>query len=193
MGEAVTKIDTGEFDPIKILEETAKLNKDLHMEIRKRKQLEEEVKQVKKGSLAVVKYVKAQQMQDQGGAAKSLKKKLDEEKNKREKIEVELKTSNDTMAALKLEIEKGLDKLPDDAKDAKKLALDIVELTKQMEAKDAELKKSQDELTQKLKNGTSSGEADMELQQRLAGELSAKEQDNCRGSKRRSPTQIHRP
>ncbi len=176
MGDALEKIDTGDFDPIKILEETAKLNKDLHMEIRKRKQLEDEVQQVKKGSLAVVKYVKAQQMQDKGGAAKSLKKKLDEEKGKREKLEAELKTSDETMKALKEEIEKGLDKLPDDAKDAKKLALDIVELTKQMEAKDDELKKTKADLDKKLMNGASSGEADMELQQRLAAELSAKEQ-----------------
>ena len=116
-------------------------------------------------------------MQDKGGAAKSLKKKLDEEKEKREKIESELKASEEIMSALKNEIEKGLDKLPEDSKDAKKLALDIVELTKQMESKDTELKKVKDKLAQKLKNGTSSGEADMELQQRLAAELSAKEQE----------------
>jgi KaiC/GvpD/RAD55 family RecA-like ATPase len=81
------------------------------------------------------------------------------------------------MKALKKEIEKGLDKLPDDARDAKKLALEIVELTKQVEARDAELKKVKEELAQKLKNGSSSGEAEMELQQRLAAELSAKEQE----------------
>lgn len=176
MNDAMANIDTGEFDPIKILEETAKLNKDLHMEIKKRKKLEEEVQQVKKGSLAVVKYVKAQQMQDKGGAAKSLKKKLDVEKEKREKLEADLKTSEETMKSLKEEIDKGLDKLPDDAKDAKILALEIVELTKQMEAKEDELKKTKADLDKKMMNGASSGEADMELQQRLAAELSAKEQ-----------------
>ncbi len=177
MGQALEKIDTGEFDPIKILEESAKLNKDLQVEIRKRKQLEEEIQQVKKGSLAVVKYVKAQQMQDKGGAAKSLKKKLDEEKSKRESLESELKTVQETMKALREEIEKGLDKLPDDAKDSKKMELENVELKKQLEAKDEELSKTKQELDQKLKNGASSSEADMELQQRLAAELSAKEQE----------------
>ncbi|MCK5642401.1 MAG: hypothetical protein KAJ19_16460, partial [Gammaproteobacteria bacterium] len=176
MNGAMANIDTGEFDPIKILEETAKLNKDLHMEIKKRKQLEEEVQQVKKGSLAVVKYVKAQQMQDKGGAAKSLKKKLDQEKKIREMLEAELKTSEETMKALKEEIDKSLDKLPDDAKDAKKLALEIVELTKQMEAKEDELKKTKADLDKKMMNGASSTEADTELQQRMVAELSAKEQ-----------------
>ncbi|MCK5024377.1 MAG: hypothetical protein KAR56_02045 [Thermoplasmata archaeon] len=176
MGEAMEKVDTGDFDPIKILEEAARLNKDLYMEIRKRKQLEGEIQQVKKGSLAVVKYVKAQQMQDKGGAAKSLKKKLGEEKVKREKLEAELKFSDETMKALKDEIEKGLDKLPDDVKDAKKLVLEIVELTKQMEAKDEELKKLRVDLDKKITNGTSCGDANMELQQKLAAELSAKEQ-----------------
>lgn len=177
MAQALESIDTGDFDPIKILEDTAKLNKELQAEIRKRKKLEEEVQQVKKGSLAVVKYVKSQQLQDKGGAAKSLKKKLDEEKKMREELESELKTSQETMKALKEEIDKGLDQLPDDAKDAKKMELEMLELKKQLEARDEELKKTKDELEQKLRNGASSGEADIELQQRLAAELSAKEQE----------------
>jgi KaiC/GvpD/RAD55 family RecA-like ATPase len=177
MTEAVKKIDIGEFDAIKILEETARLNKELNMEVRKRKQLEEEVQQVKKGSLAVVKYVKAQQMQDKGGAAKSLKKKLDDEKVKIEELESELKKNKDIITMLRAEISAGLDKLPPEVKDAKKISLELAELKKELESKEKELKKSKDELTHSKRSGSSSAEADIELQQRMAAELSSKEQE----------------
>ena len=49
------KIKSGDFDPLVILEETARLNKELQGEIKKRKLMEEEMVQVKKGSLAVIK------------------------------------------------------------------------------------------------------------------------------------------
>lgn len=177
MNEAIKKIDVGEFDAIKILEETARLNKELNMEVKKRKQLEEEIQQVKKGSLAVVKYVKAQQMQDKGGAAKSLKKKLDDEKLKIDELEADLKKNQEIITTLRAEISKGLDKLPADMKDAKKLAVELAELKKTLEAKDRELKKSREELSLKKRAGSSSAEADMELQQRMAAELSSKEQE----------------
>ncbi len=177
MNEAIKKIDVGEFDAIKILEETARLNKDLNMEVKKRKQLEEEIQQVKKGSLAVVKYVKAQQMQDKGGAAKSLKKKLDDEKLRIEELEAELTKNKEIIDTLRTEIGKGLDKLPPEMKDAKKLSVELAELKKTLEAKDRELKKSKDDLSLKMRSGSSSAEADMELQQRMAAELSSKEQE----------------
>jgi KaiC/GvpD/RAD55 family RecA-like ATPase len=177
MGEAIKKIDVGDFDAIKILEETARLNKDLNLETRKRKQLEEEVQQVKKGSLAVIKYVKAQQMQDKGGAAKSLKKKLDDEKVKIEDLEAKLKKSDEIMKALRAEIESGLDKLPESAKDAKKQSLELAELRKVLESTEKELKKAKDEFNQKIRSGASTSEADVELQQRMAAELNAKEQE----------------
>ncbi|MFO7618523.1 MAG: ATPase domain-containing protein [Thermoplasmata archaeon] len=177
MTEAMKAIDVGAFDAIKILEETARLNKELNIEQRKRKQLEEEIQQVKKGSLAVVKYVKAQQMQDKGGAAKSLKKKLDEEKAKLGQLEAELNKNQEIMKALRSEIESGLDKLPADLKDGKKLQLENTELKKQLEAAEGELKKAKEEYNKKLRSGATSGEADIEFQQRMAAELSAKEQE----------------
>jgi len=177
MGEAIKKIDIGEFDAIKILEETARLNKDLNIEVRKRKQLEEEVQQVKKGSLAVIKYVKSQQMQDKGGAAKSLKKKLDEEKAKIGELETKLKKNDEIMKALRAEIESGLDKLPDNIKDAKKQSLELAELKKILESTENDLKRTKEEFNQKIRSGASTSEADVELQQRMAAELNAKEQE----------------
>ena len=84
----LAKVQTGEFDPMVLIEETARLNRDLQAEMRKRKELEEEIVQVKKGSIAVIKYVKAQQMQRGGDAARSIHKRLDEITAEKEKLTV---------------------------------------------------------------------------------------------------------
>jgi KaiC/GvpD/RAD55 family RecA-like ATPase len=177
MNKAIKKIEVGDFDPVGVLQETAKLNKELQAEIRKRKRLEEEIQQVKKGSIAVIKYVKAQQMQEKGGAARSLKKKLDSEVTKREKLEIELEKSEELLKSLKEEVDKGIDKLPDDAKDVKKLEMELMEEKKKLEAKEKELKAQEEKVQQQLKNGGGAGEADIELKQKIVAELSSKERE----------------
>jgi len=177
MKKAIKKVDLGDFDPISVLEETAKLNKELQGEIKKRKKLEEEIQQVKKGSIAVIKYVKAQQMQEKGGAARSLKKKLDDEVSKREKLEIELEKSSEMLDSIKAEMEKGLDKLPDDTKKLKKMEMDLIEETKKLEAKEKELKVKEEKVNKAKMNGSVSGEANVELQQKMVAELSAKERE----------------
>ncbi len=171
------KIKSGEFDPLVILEETARLNKELQVEIKNRKQLEDEIVQVKKGSLAVIKYVKAQGMQDKGGVAKSLKKKLSEETKKREDIEASLKAKEETLAELKKELDAGLKDLPDDAKAAKKLELGFMEKEKELNAKITTLENRQKDMEKQVRNGSAGAEADSELQQRVMAELASKEQE----------------
>lgn len=180
LNEAMKKIDAGDFDPISILEETAKLNKDLQKEIRKRKKLEEEIQQVKKGSIAVIRYIKAQEVQKKGGAASSLKKKLDSEVSKKEELEIDLKKSEELVASLKVDLEKGLASMSDDAKDLKKLEIELRETKLSIEAREETLKKQEENIQQQLKNGTATSEVKVELQQRLAAELSAKEQEFIR-------------
>jgi len=175
--EAAKQVELGDFDAIGLLQETAKLNKELQSEIRKRKRLEDEIQQVKKGSIAVIKYVKAQQMQQKGGAARSLKKKLDDEAAKRERVEIELEKSQEMLDALKKEMEKGLDKVPQDAKKVKKLELELMEEKKKLEAREKELKAEQEKIAKAKAEGTTGGEANAELQQKMVAELSAKERE----------------
>src|SRR3989449_4876003 len=67
----------GKFDPVKYIEETANLSKQLQTEIAKRRELEQEIEHIKKGSIAVIKYVKTQQLK--AGASPELKKRLEQE------------------------------------------------------------------------------------------------------------------
>ncbi len=170
------KVKSGDFDPLVILEETARLNKELQGEIKKRKLLEEEIVQVKKGSLAVIKYVKSQKG-DSGGVAKSLKKKVEEDSELISKLEAEMKAKNSLIDELKQQIEKGLDSLPDDAKDLKRLELELLEKEKNLEAQLEAFEEREKAMEKKLQNGASSSEADSDLQQRMMAELNQKEQE----------------
>jgi KaiC/GvpD/RAD55 family RecA-like ATPase len=177
MAEAMKKVELGNFDPISVLEETARLNKELQGEIKKRKKLEDEIEQVKKGSISVIKYVKAQQMQEKSGAAKSLKKKLDDEIAKREKFEVEVKKKDEVLKSLKEEMNKGMDKLPTDAKNLKKKEMELLEKEKNLKVKEDEIKSKEEKMKQKATNGNVASDASIELQQKIVAELSAKERD----------------
>src|SRR5207249_1525600 len=64
----------GKFDPVKYIEETATLSKQLQTEIGKRKELEQEIEHIKKGSIAVIKYVKTQQLK--AGTSPEVKKRI---------------------------------------------------------------------------------------------------------------------
>ncbi len=170
------KVKTGEFDPLVVLEETARLNKDLQNEIKKRKQLEEEIVQVKKGSLAVIKYVKTQKG-DSSGVAKSLKKKVEEDSETITELEADLKAKEGIVEELKKQIDKGLDSLPDETKDIKKKELELIEKEKNLEAQLEIHIEKEKTLEKKLANGTASSEADSDLQQRVMAELAQKEQE----------------
>src|SRR5207302_1431421 len=66
----------GKFDPVKYIEETANLSKQLQTEIGKRKELEQEIEHIKKGSIAAIKYGKTQQ--STAGGATDTKKRLEQ-------------------------------------------------------------------------------------------------------------------
>ena len=176
MDSEFEKVKSGDFDPLVVLEETARLNKDLQNEIKKRKQLEDEILQVKKGSLAVIKYVKSQKG-DSSGVAKSLKKKLDDETEKVTTLEAEMKGKDSLIDEFKQQIEKGLDSLPKDSKAIKKKELELLEKEKVLEAKLEAAEEREKALQKKLQNGEASTEADSDLQQRVMAELAQKEQE----------------
>ncbi|TLZ95551.1 MAG: hypothetical protein E6J98_01120, partial [Methanobacteriota archaeon] len=75
----------GKFDPVKYIEETATLSKQLQTEIAKRKELEQEIEHIKKGSIAVIKYVKTQQLK--AGTSPEMKKRLEQEQKLEQEIE----------------------------------------------------------------------------------------------------------
>src|SRR3989441_2937364 len=102
----------GRFDPVKYIEETANLSKQLQTEIAKRRELEQEIEHIKKGSIAVIKYVKTQQLK--AGASPELKKRLDQETKARQALEADVGEQRSVNEQLRKQLESGLGKMKPD-------------------------------------------------------------------------------
>src|SRR5207245_2324586 len=124
----------GKFDPVKYIEETANLSKQLQTEIGKRKELEQEIEHIKKGSIAVIKYVKTQQLK--AGVSLDAKKRLEQEQKLREEIETEAAKLRSVNETLKKQIESGFAKLKPDQREMKKQEADLVEREAALRAKE---------------------------------------------------------
>jgi KaiC/GvpD/RAD55 family RecA-like ATPase len=165
----LSTLKSGRFDPVKYIEETATLNKQLQTEIAKRKELEEEIDHIKKGSIAVIKYVKAQQLRS--GAAPEVKKKLGEESAARRQLEIQLQRTLDILNALKGQVEKNLLGKPADIREVKQKEIALAEKEAGLKAREAELAVLQ-EAARKGEGG-----ATEDLRQRFEEELREKAQD----------------
>jgi len=165
----------GTFDPMRYVEETARLNKELQQEIKIRRQLEEEIGHVKKGSIAVIKYVKAQQGKTDGGA--DLRRKLAEEASARKRAEIEFRKTKDLLATFQAQISKGLATMKPDERALKQRELVLVEKEANLRAKE--------EALGTMEAAARQGEADInggagvseELRSRLQEELREKEHE----------------
>ena len=166
-------VRTGKFDPMKLIEETAELSKNLQTEVRKRKQLEEDISHLKKGTSAVVKYMKKQMVRSGGPVAK---KKLAEEAAERKRLEIELEKTGKLMENLRSQMEGKLDEMPADKKALKEKELMLVERAAEIKAKEDQLEAYE----QAVRDGelVPGGEAtEHELESRLQAELSEKEKE----------------
>jgi len=127
----------GKFDPVKYIEETANLSKQLQTEIAKRRELEQEIEHIKKGSIAVIKYVKTQQLK--AGASPELKKRLDQETKARQALEADVGEQRSVNEQLRKQLEAGLGKMKPDQREVKKRELDLVEREATFRAKEERL------------------------------------------------------
>src|SRR3989449_890963 len=150
----------GKFDPVKYIEETATLSKQLQTEIAKRRELEQEIEHIKKGSIAVIKYVKTQQLK--AGASPEMKKRLDQETKARQALEADLGEQRSVNEQLRKQLETGLGKLKPDQRELKKRELDLA-------AREAAFKSKADRLAS-IPTGEG-GAPSEELKRRLEEEL----------------------
>ncbi len=115
----------GKFDPVKYIEESANLSKQLQTEFAKRKELEQEIEHIKKGSIAVIKYVKTQQLK--AGVSPELKKRLEQEAKAREALDAQIAEQRSVNEQLRKQVEAGLGKLKPDQRELKKREIGLAE------------------------------------------------------------------
>src|SRR5256714_15324647 len=156
----------GKFDTVKYIEETANLSKQLQTEIAKRKELEQEIEHIKKGSIAGIKYVKTQQLK--AGTSPEMKKRLEQEQKLREEIETESAKLRSVNEVLKKQIESGFAKLKPDQREMKKQEADLMQREATLRATEERIAAIHpDEVTAPTE----------ELKRRLEEELREMEQD----------------
>jgi KaiC/GvpD/RAD55 family RecA-like ATPase len=156
----------GKFDPVKYIEETASLSKQLQTEIAKRKELEQEIEHIKKGSIAVIKYVKTQQLKA-ASSSPEIKKRLDQEAKARQSLEAQVAEIRSINDQLRKQLEGGLVKLKPDQRELKKRELEIAE-------REAALKTKEERLA--TAGAAETGAPSEELKRRLEEELREMEQ-----------------
>lgn len=69
--DLLDRVKSDQFDPQSLLQEVQELNRSLYEERAKRKQLEDEVEHVKRGSIAVIKYVRGREAKTREQAIQS--------------------------------------------------------------------------------------------------------------------------
>jgi KaiC/GvpD/RAD55 family RecA-like ATPase len=130
--EKLQQIDTGDFDPQATIDELARIKGEFDAAKTKTKHLEEELENVKRGSIAVIKFIKSQQGTD--GERASVTDRLAAEMANRETLELKIMQLEEVLTTLKQKLEKGVSELPEEAQDLKKQELALAERQSELEA-----------------------------------------------------------
>ena len=169
LGRELANFRSGRFDPIQYIEEVAGLSKQLETEIARRRELEQEIDHIKKGSIAVIKYVKGQQLK--AGPTVDLKRRMEQEAVGRQKLQAELAELRAVNEALKDKIEVGLAKAKPSERELKKRELALTEREAALKVRES----SRGPQASPEVLGTSA--VDEELKRRLEEELRQKESE----------------
>ena len=136
--DKIRQIESGEFDPQALVDEVTKMKAELEDEKRKSARLEEELENVKRGSIAVIKFIKKQQGSDIRG--ENLADKLAEEMAAKENLQHKVDELNGIISSLKDKAEKGISEKPPDAQELQRREMEVSQREAQLEAMQQQLK-----------------------------------------------------
>ena len=144
--EKLKQFESGEFDPQATIDELARAKGDLEMERNRTRQLVEEMENVKRGSIAVIKYIKSQQGAEADNTA--ITDKLASEMANRETLELKMMQLEEVVAAYKEKIEPKISELPPDSQELKRRQVELAEKEAQLEAMKKQLLAKEEALSQ---------------------------------------------
>ncbi len=176
--EKLREFESGEFDPQKTVDELAKAKGDLESERNRARQLMEELENVKRGSIAVIKFIKSQQGSEADQS--TLADKLASEMANRENLELRIMQLEEVVSSLKNKLEEGISEQPLDAQDLNRRETDIREREAQLDAMKRQLLSKEEALSAGMFTGGVPAMPDGSARaasQAQAEEFSRKEQD----------------
>lgn len=136
--EKIQQIEAGEFDPQALVDDIAKMKTELEREKRRSAHLEEELENVKRGSIAVIKFIKKQQAA--GIQGENLADKLAEEMVAKENLQHKVEELEEVVSALREKTEKGISEMPPEAQELKRKEMEISQREAQLDAMNQQLK-----------------------------------------------------
>ncbi len=144
--EKLRQFEAGEFDPQKTIEELAKARGELESERARNKEFQEELENVKRGSIAVIKFIKSQQGSEADSA--TLADKLASEMANRETLELRIMQLEEVVSALKRELDGKVDEHPPGDQELKQRELQLAEERAQLDAMKKHLLAKEEALSQ---------------------------------------------
>jgi len=174
--EKLQAFESGQFDPEATIEELAKARADLEVERTNTRQLEEELENVKRGSIAVIKFIKSQQGSETD--QRTITDKLASEMANRENLELKIMQLEEVASVLRDKIESSVMELPPDAQELKRQQMALVEKDAQLHAMKKQLLSKEEALSRGVLAGAIGGApmVDPELAQKVA-ESAKREQE----------------
>jgi len=181
--EKLRQFESGDFDPQQTIDELAKARGELEAEKTRNRQFQEEMENVKRGSIAVIKFIKSQQGSEADSA--TLADKLASEMANRENLELRIMQLEEVVSTLKVELEGKIEDLPPGEQELKQREVELAEEKAQLDAMRRQLLAKEEALSKGAISATSgsAGPMSAELSQRLQeaarreAELAAKKQD----------------
>jgi KaiC/GvpD/RAD55 family RecA-like ATPase len=175
-------------DPKRIVDETVSLKSKLRQESKTREKLEKQLESLKKGSMAVIKYLKLRtakeeekekkkedvEIEEEREKIKDLETKLSEEIVVREQLENEVRALNDETIALRKLLEDKIREMPPDARELKKRELALLKKEKELLEKEDELEVYEKMLKEREDLGITGETAEI-ITKKIESELRQKE------------------
>ncbi len=136
--EKIRQIEAGEFDPKALVEEVAAIKSELEGERIRNAKLEDELENVKRGSIAVIKFIKKQH--ETGITGENLADKLAQEMAAKESLQSKVTELEGMIASLREKAEQGLSELPPEEKDIRRREIEVSERQAQLDAMERQLR-----------------------------------------------------
>ncbi len=143
--EKLREFESGDFDPHKTVEELAKAKGELETERNRARQLMDELENVKRGSIAVIKFIKSQQGSEADQS--TLADKLASEMANRETLELRIMQLEEVVSSLKDRLEEGISDQPLDAQELSRREVDVREKEAQLDAMKRQLLSKEEALS----------------------------------------------
>lgn len=178
--EKIGLIDSGGFDAQATVEELARTKAELDAERKASAALGEELDNVKRGSIAVIKFIKGQKGSGAEAEADNLADRLASEMARREKLELQIMEQDEIIKVLKERLEQNISELPPDAKELATIEATLAERGARMEAMERQLMAKEETLKDGIVSFVEGSKVTSKVQDKMieqTEEYSKKEQE----------------